>query len=370
MARRREREPIRRHPNRPNRWQVRYRDPDGRQRSKNFARRKEAEAFLDAVRTDLRRGEYVYPFAGRQTFASYAATWKTLRENSDLKPSTLERDRDYLNLMLLTFGKRQVKTIKPTEIEVWLSTLECASSTRAKALQKLRGILELARKDGAFKVNPASDVKPPKIVYDRVGRALTDDELHAIIEAAEVVNEDQALIVWLMVRCGMRIGEATAIKRSDIDFDEGTIRIERTLTKDGRESAVKGRNRADEGRTIPMSDDVERRVRRHLAAQTVTPLDGRLVTSPRGKPIRYDNWRRRVWYGIVELAGVGDVHAHDLRHTCATRLFVVDRWTPGEVQAFLGHKDPRVTLAIYTHIDADQLPKPTPMWTLSGHLGT
>ena len=370
MARRREREPIRRHPERPNRWQVRYRDPDGRQRSRNFARRKDAEAFLDAVRTDLRRGEYVYPVAGRQTFASYAATWKTLRENSDLKPSTLERDRDYLNLMLPTFGKRQVKTIKPTEIEVWISTLEYASSTRAKALQKLRGILELARKDGAFKVNPASDVKPPKIVYDRVGRALTDDEIHAIIEAAEVVNEDQALIVWLMVRCGMRIGEATALKRSDIDFDEGTIRIERTLTKDGRESAVKGRNRADEGRTIPMSDDVERRARQHLAAQTVAPLDGRLVTSPRGKPIRYDNWRRRVWYGIVELAGVGDVHAHDLRHTCATRLFVVDRWTPGEVQAFLGHKDPRVTLAIYTHIDADQLPKPTPMWTLSGHLGT
>ncbi len=134
----------------------------------------------------------------------------------------------------------------------------------------------------------------------------------SVHDAAEVVNEDQALIVWLMVRCGMRIGEASALKRSDIDFDEGTIRIERTLTKDGRESAVKGRSRADEGRTIPMSDDVERRVRQHLAGQTVTPLGGRLVISPRGKPIRYNNWRRRVWYGIVELAGVGDVHARDL----------------------------------------------------------
>ena len=100
-------------------------------------------------------------------------------------------------------------------------------------------------------------IGPPCLLRFR----LSDDEFHAVIEAAEVAIEDQALIVWLMVRCGMRIGEATALKRSGADFDEGTIRIERTLTRDGHESAVKGLNRADEGRTIPMSDDVERRVR-------------------------------------------------------------------------------------------------------------
>jgi len=35
---------------------------------------------------------------------------------------------------------------------------------------------------------------------------------------------------------------------------------------------------------------------------------------------------------------------HDLRRTAATRPMVNDRWTPAEVQAFLGHRDPRIPL--------------------------
>lgn len=75
--------------------------------------------------------------------------------------------------------------------------------------------------------------------------------------------------------------------------------------------------------------------------------------------VRYNSWRRNIWRRIVECADVGDLHPHDLRQTCATRLFVVDRWTPGDVQTFLSHRDPRVTLKIDTRITAGDLPKPS-----------
>lgn len=77
-----------------------------------------------------------------------------------------------------------------------------------------------------------------------------------------------------------------------------------------------------------------------------------------GGTIRYRNWRQRVWAPIVETAGV-DANPHDLRHTCATRLFTVDRWNPAEVARFLGHSDPRITLGIYTHVSSDDLPAPS-----------
>jgi integrase len=54
-----------------------------------------------------------------------------------------------------------------------------------------------------------------------------------------------------------------------------------------------------------------------------------------------------------------EVTPHDLRRTAATRLFIVDRWNPAEVQAFLGHSDPRVTLGVYTKINAADLPQPS-----------
>ena len=65
---------------------------------------------------------------------------------------------------------------------------------------------------------------------------------------------------------------------------------------------------------------------------------------------------------IVEDLNFG-VRPHDLRRTAATRLFTVDRWTPAEVQAFLGHRDPRVTLGIYTLVEAEDLPRPSTLNT-------
>ena len=88
-------------------------------------------------------------------------------------------------------------------------------------------------------------------------------------------------------------------------------------------------------------------------------IDGWLLSAPRGGRIRYDNWRTRTWSKIAERAGVGEVNPHDPRHTLATRLFVVDRWTVPQVQAFLGHADPKVTLPIYTHVASEDLPSPS-----------
>jgi integrase len=65
-----------------------------------------------------------------------------------------------------------------------------------------------------------------------------------------------------------------------------------------------------------------------------------------------------VWVKITRRIGF-DATPHDLRRTAATRLFLVDRWTPAEVQAFMGHLDPRVTLGIYTHVSTDDLPAPS-----------
>ena len=49
---------IRRHPNAKSRWQVRYRDPTGRQRTKNFAKKSEAERWAAIVEADKLRGSF------------------------------------------------------------------------------------------------------------------------------------------------------------------------------------------------------------------------------------------------------------------------------------------------------------------------
>src|SRR5688572_29970604 len=72
------------------RWRARHRGPDGRERSRTFERRADAERWLASVETSKARGEWVDPALGRRTFASWAEEWATTIV--DLRPSTLDRD--------------------------------------------------------------------------------------------------------------------------------------------------------------------------------------------------------------------------------------------------------------------------------------
>ena len=74
------RDPARRGKGR--RWRVRYLDPDGRERSKSFARKVDAENFRAQVDADLLRGTYLDPDAGKMTLRAYAGQWAKLLDRS------------------------------------------------------------------------------------------------------------------------------------------------------------------------------------------------------------------------------------------------------------------------------------------------
>ena len=207
--------------------------------------------------------------------------------------------------------------------------------------------------DGAIKASPCDGIRRPSQKPRREGRALNESEIAAVIAAAEEVDERTAAMVWVMGRAGLRIGEVLALRRDDLG--DGVLHVRGSMSRREGLRPVKGR---DGARTVPISPDLEGRLRSHLADQRVASWDGWIFTASRGGQVRYDNWRTRTWRRIVKAADVGDVHPHDLRHTLATRLFVVDGWTVPQVQAYLGHVDPTVTLRVYTHVAAEELPTP------------
>jgi integrase len=345
------------------RYIVKYRDPSGKSREKWHRRKVDAEKFSRTVEVDKDRGDYIDPNAGRIPFSEVADRW--LAGRSDKAPATQKQDRSYLQSMILpTFGDRPIKSILPSEIETWLANLDRAPNARGKALQKLRSILALAHRDRLITHNPAADVTPPPAVPVREGIALNDDQVRLLIEAAEEVDERTAVAIHLMVRAGLRIGEALALRRRDVDLDNPTINVATSMPREGDVRPVKGRHSEAEGRIVPIPDDVVQRLRRHLAERHVAGINDLVVTAPRGGPLRYPIWRSRIWVRIVERLDF-EVLPHDLRKTSTTRLFREDRWTPGEVQEYLGHKDPRTTLKIYDKVNSSDLPQPSTLNTRS-----
>src|SRR5262249_27096951 len=66
---------IRRSPRNASRWEARYRDPAGRQRTRTFDRRSDAQAFLKSVEADGLRGAYREPQLDNGPFETFANRW-------------------------------------------------------------------------------------------------------------------------------------------------------------------------------------------------------------------------------------------------------------------------------------------------------
>ena len=71
------------------RWRARYRDAMGKEHSRHFARKVDAQAWLDDVTAAVRTGTYADPRRGRVTVREWAPRW--LEGQAHLKPSTYER---------------------------------------------------------------------------------------------------------------------------------------------------------------------------------------------------------------------------------------------------------------------------------------
>jgi hypothetical protein len=72
------------------RWQARWRDPRGRQRSRTFERKIDAQRFLTTVDSAKLTGGYVDPKAGRVTFRAYAEDWRGALVESPLNRAVSE----------------------------------------------------------------------------------------------------------------------------------------------------------------------------------------------------------------------------------------------------------------------------------------
>lgn len=99
---------IQHRPQRKRPWQVRYRDPSGRERARSFRRKSDAHRFAISVEADKLRGEWTDPRLSKTTVAEWSERW--LLTKSHLKPKTLAGYESNLRAHVLpTFGEHQLR---------------------------------------------------------------------------------------------------------------------------------------------------------------------------------------------------------------------------------------------------------------------
>jgi len=126
---------------------------------------------------------------------------------------------------------------------------------------------------------------------------------------SEAVDPRYRALVLLATFTSLRWGELCALRRSDIDLDARTIRVERTLTELENGELSFGPPKSAAGRrVVGFPELVSPVVRWHLACFARPEDDGLVFTSPNGTALRRGNFRRRVWLPALCKTGAPAVH--------------------------------------------------------------
>ena len=153
--------------------------------------------------------------------------------------------------------------------------------------------------------------------------------------------------------CGLRIGEALALSRGDIDLNNRMINIHRTLTTDELGGIIMGNTTKTYAgrRVVPIPEFIMPHIIEQMRkSESQEYNDEHLVFKPEGR--RYTNRvnvNDELKRMLKKYFGITDITTHSLRHTFGTRC-IESGMAPVVVQRLMGHTDVLITLNTYTSV--------------------
>ena len=326
-------------------WVVRYRDPLPRERT--FDRKADAERFERYVRHQLDTDQYLDGESARLTFADWAERWWPTVENSERAPSTISGYESALRIQVLPYlGERRLRTLHRIDMEEWLGELRAAgySNSTIHAARTVASMVFASALDARIIAsNPLVGIRLPTAT-SRTRNALSVEQVEAL---ASTVDPWWRPFVLVLTYCGLRPGEAAALRRGDLD-DLGRLTIERALSEH-RGALLERDTKTHRARVVQVPASVLEELHGHLVARVDHGPAALLFTTPSGTPVRISNWRHKVWQPAAdELGWPAWATPYVLRHTAASLM--AQRGVPVSVAAAaLGH-DPAIFLRTYARL--------------------
>jgi integrase len=312
-------------------YTVRYWHED-KQRERSFRTKREAQEFVARFEHERREGSYVDPREGSMSFGEYANRWLTMLV---VAPNTKRTYRSALDRWILpALGPIQLRRITRERLRdlllVDLPNRGAQPGTVARIRLVLGAVLAEAEREKKITQNPARGIKIPSTAKSTDFFVPTPKQLDALTDA---MPSGMALMVPLMAGCGLRMGEALAVKADAPTH--GTLRIREQKLVSGLYGPLKHRKPGDY-RDVPFPAFVAQRWPTGRAGYLFA------VVGRKGFSTAFRK--------ACEVAGIpDDFTPHDLRHVFAS--VSLSHGVPiTDVAAWLGHSDIRVTVGIYGHL--------------------
>jgi integrase len=337
------------------RWRARYVDAQGREHSKAFGRKSDAQAWIENETAGHVTGTWTDPKLSGVTFGVIAERWFATKATR--APKTVAGYRSLLDTLVLPRWENvALREVSFEDLQQWVTGLSVDGSFKVEgkglspsrviqAHQVVSQVLKYAVRAKHLPTSPAEGIELPR-KPEIEKRYLTHEQLHRLAVAAGRFRT----FVLVLGYCGLRFGEAAALRVSDVDLKARRIRVKRSVTYVTGQGLVEGPTKNHSARTVP--------VPKFLAPLLKTEIGDRAATDLLF-PSRRDGWLtegevRWVFDPAAIAVGVDGLTPHELRHTCAS-LAITAGANVKVLQTLLGHKTATLTLDRYGHLFPDDL---------------
>lgn len=272
---------------------------------------------------------------------------------TQVKESTYINRRVTIQKHFKYFYKMSTDEIEPINVQNW--QLKMAKEFSPNYIRIVQGMLSIAFDRaivlGLAKKNPSrmiGNIKSKKTKVD----FWTLEEFQKVISLlykGDYYEHYLFMSFWLLFMTGMRIGEASALQWSDIDFETGMLSITKTLYYKTMNDYkfVEPKTQASI-RTLYIDSDTINELKAWKEVQQKVLPKCKLVLSYNGTPTSKTTLPRAL-EKLAKLAGVHRIKIHVLRHSHASLLISMGE-NPLLIKERLGHEKIQTTLGTYGHL--------------------
>ena len=329
------------------RYRARYRAPNGKEISKTFDRRTDADRFISVIEADKARGLWVDPALGRTEVADWSERW--MRSMTHLKPKTRAGYESLLRCHVIPkFRSTPIAQVGQLDVQAWVSGMQSdglSPSRIRQAKQVLGALMKTAHRSGYIARDPTEGIRLPRET-PREMRCLTADQVESL---AFEISAPYVPLVYVLSYGGLRWGEAVALRRKHVRLERSRLEIAESMAEVGGQVHF-GPTKNYERRSVAIPGFLVDMFRKQFVSDRSEELERLVFRSPTGAVLRHSNFRRRFWLPTVARADVpNDLRIHELRHTCVS-LLIAEGAHPKVIQHHVGHSSITVTMDRYGHL--------------------
>lgn len=334
---------------------------------RGFRTRKEAkdyEARLIYLKASGKLEEFIKP--SQKSYTEIFEKWYQAYQDT-VEPTTASRTLDIFRLHILpVMGELPIRKISPLYCQNFI-TDKARTFKNIKQIKSYTGkVFDFAIKMKLLKHNPMAEIIMPKRKKKRIENYWTVQELQ---EFLSIVLQNEPFKHYTLFRLlsysGIRKGELYALKWADMDFQNQTLSISKSLGRLEGKAIEKGTKNDFSVRKIKLDSETtsvlqEWKVncQKEKAQLAVAPLSIEqdfiftyCTRSGSIEPLHAD-YINNVLSRIIKKYNLKKISPHGFRHTHATLMIEIGV-DPVNTAKRLGHASSQMTLDTYSHSTAN-----------------